>query len=191
MRGWRNDVLLKPDVALRIRKSDAAVVYGNQETGKRSLRRVLVLGFGGLAMRAQEQRNSLSLRQTGIPGCPQSVAIFPIEMMIPYPEAGRILLEMIAQPDRGFKEFIFAGGICAPARQIVISQSPLCDCNRVVLQSDAAAVIEHGDAICVVVTGIICLRFEAHVVLAQFAYSRVRVFLRDLVPERQLAFAGR
>ncbi len=93
--------------------------------------------------------------------------------------------------DRGGQEFFFSADISRVAIEIEVAESPLRDRNRVVLQADAAVVVQHGNASGIVVAAIVRLFREEHVILAKFAGRRVEVRLRRFVPESEMAFLPR
>src|SRR5207245_9834651 len=74
--------------------------------------------------------------------------------------------------------------------KVVISEPPLRDSNRVVLQADAAAVIEHRNASGVMRPGVIGLLEKWHVVFAECASGGVRSYLGNIVPEIQMPTIG-
>lgn len=74
--------------------------------------------------------------------------------------------------------------------KVVISEPPLRDSNRVVLQADAAAVIEHRNASGVMRPGVIGLLEKWHVVFAECASGGVRIYLGNIVPEIQMTILG-
>ena len=74
-----------------------------------------------------------------------------------------------------------------PVREIVIAQSPLGYGNGIVLRSNAAPVIEQRNATAIKGTVVCCLRFKAHVVLAQLVQRGVLVDRGSIVPELKLA----
>src|SRR5581483_2709044 len=97
---------------------------------------------------------------------------------------------MCAQPVRRREKFLFSSGVVGSAEQVVITESPLCYRNRVVLTSDPAVIIQHRDPTRVIRSGILSLLCKRHVVLADFAARRVRVHHGTVVPKTQLAIAA-
>ena len=87
--------------------------------------------------------------------------------MIPYRHALGILLQIYAEPIASSKHFSSLTLLALSAEEIVVPESPLCDSDRVVLHADAAAVVEHGDAVGVKRSGIIGFFSEWHVVFAR------------------------
>ena len=59
------------------------------------MRRIEVAGIARLRVGTHQHRNSLPLRQCGVPGGSQGIAVFPIEMMIPDRETFRIPLKAL------------------------------------------------------------------------------------------------
>ena len=97
---------------------------------------------------------------------------------------------MIAEPIAGGKEFPFSIGVLFLSEEIVVSQSPLRDCDGVVLQADLTVVIEHRDARGIVMPRIVRFLGKQHVVLAKLMNTRVRIFFWSVVPESEMAIAG-
>src|SRR5437867_12305337 len=74
--------------------------------------------------------------------------------------------------------------------KVVISESPLRDSNRVVLHTDAAAVIEHRNASGVMRPGEIGFFENWNLLLAECASGSVRVYFGNMVPELRLTISG-
>src|SRR5258708_10019433 len=113
--------------------------------------------------------------------------MLPIKMVVPYPNARCILLKMSANPIAGCEKFLPALFVPRAAKRVVVAQSPLGDRNRVVLQPDLAAVIEHRNTLGVAVSGIVRLSGKGHVVFAKFTAGCIGINFRHLIPERELA----
>src|SRR5208282_756449 len=73
---------------------------------------------------------------------------------------------------------------------VVVPEAPLRNRDRVVLQADGAAVVEHGDTRSIVMPGVVCLLAKRHVVFAETICGSTRIGLWHLMPERQLASSG-
>ena len=65
--------------------------------------------------------------------------------------------------------FVTALLVLGAKKKIEVPQTPLRDCNRVVLQADVAVVVEQGNAGGVVGSGVAGLLEEGHVVFAELA----------------------
>src|ERR1700704_449324 len=87
--------------------------------------------------------------------------------MIPHPESVRVLFEVRAQPVSSFKSFLPAALVACFAEAVIVRQAPLRNRDRVVLQTDGTAIVEHRDAAGVVLSAIIGLFSKPHVVLAE------------------------
>src|ERR1700690_652943 len=116
--------------------------------------------------------------------------------MVPDPEAMRILFEVGRKPVRGADSFLKALIIGILSKAIVVRESPLRDGYRVVLQADRAAIVEHGNSVSVVRTGVVGLFAKRHVIRAELPINllrsdaRTRIDFRHLVPESKLAASG-
>jgi hypothetical protein len=71
--------------------------------------------------------------------------------------------------------------------EIVVPQAVLRDRDRVVLQADAAVIVEQRHTGGIVGAGIVGLIREQHVVFAEFGGTRIRILCRSLVPECEMA----
>ena len=159
------------------------------ETSECALRRVHIARVAGFFVRPHQHGNSLPLRQPGVPRSSESVAVFPIEVVVPDCESLRILLEVRDQPVGAYEEFLAARWIGAAAKEVVICQAILRDGNGVVLQADLAVVVELRNAGRIVMPLIVRLLGEQHVVLAEVAAVCMRIRCGSFVPEGQLALA--
>ena len=74
-------------------------------------------------------------------------------------------------------------------QQVVVAEPPLRHRNRIILAADFAVIVEHGDALCVMVSGVVGFGCEPHVVLAKAIGAQAWIQLRRLVPESKLALA--
>src|ERR1700757_5005591 len=114
-------------------------------------------------------------------------------MVIPDPKAMQVLLQVVTKPVRRPEGFLGADWIATGAELVVISETPLRDRDGVVLESDGAAIVEHRDAVGVVVSGVIGLLAKQHVVLTDSAGVGLKGAWIDgwrFVPEAQLALPG-
>src|SRR5438128_10207457 len=75
-------------------------------------------------------------------------------------------------------------------KQVVVSQSPLRDRDGVVLKSNLSAIVQHGNAIGVMVSCEERLLSETHVILAETIDRSIKVQLSRVMPKTELAFAG-
>src|SRR3954464_3568790 len=108
-------------------------------------------------------------------------------MMVPHPEPARISLQVSHQPVGSLPEFSLVLRIFRSAEEVVISQSPLRNCDGVVLQSDLAVIIQHGNSHGIAGPLVASLLYKRHVVLAQFSDWGIPVHFRRLMPEGKLA----
>src|SRR5262249_35255181 len=74
-------------------------------------------------------------------------------------------------------------------KAVVISQSPLSDRDRVILQPDLAVIVEHGNSRAVVVPSIVSLLQKWHVIFAKFSGRCIGIYFRTVVPKSELALA--
>src|ERR1035438_1239651 len=190
MRGRIDQILFDPQILLIVFKEDAAFSYGPRQRDKRFFGCALILLVSTMSIRPQKKRNSLSLRQSGIPWGLERVTIIPVKMMVPHPQPVSILLQVGGKPIGGRKSLLPTNFVTALAETVVIREPPLRNCNRVVLQADGSVVVEHGNASAIVVPGVVRFLAKQHVILAKPAGSGARIDLGHLVPERQLASSG-
>ena len=110
--------------------------------------------------------------------------------MIPYSQPVRVWFEVSAQPVARGQEFLFSFVTRSLAEEVVVAQAPLRDRDGIVLQADLSVVIEHWNASGIVMATVIRFLAEQHVVFAKLMNARVRICLRSLVPEGELALPG-
>jgi hypothetical protein len=110
--------------------------------------------------------------------------------VVPHRDAMRVGFKMPAEPLGGETKvppiFLFTSS----AKEVVVSESPLRDGNRVVLRSDGPMVIQHRNAVLVAGANISGLLTERHVVLAQRMGWGILVDFSRVVPETKLTCAG-
>ena len=82
---------------------------------------------------------------------------------------------MSAEPIAGRYEFLFSFIAVTLAKQVVVAQSPLRNRNRVVLQSDFAAVVKQRNAGRIVRPSVIRFLGKQHVVFAEPMKTRSRI----------------
>ena len=109
--------------------------------------------------------------------------------MFPHPQALRILIQIRKQPIRTLHQPLTPHWVARSPQQVVISQPPLRNCNRVVLQTNPSVVIQHRNTVRVVMPRIIRLRRERHVIFAKLISPQITIDFRPLMPKRQLALA--
>src|SRR5437764_4992335 len=109
--------------------------------------------------------------------------------MVPYPTAGAILFHMRAEPVARGQEFFLALFLVRSQKKIVISQTPLRDCNRIVLKADVSVVIQQRNTCGIALPRIVGLLKKWHVIFAEFVDLSIGVDLRHIVPEGELALA--
>src|SRR5882762_6075762 len=97
----------------------------------------------------------------------ESLAILPIEIVVPDVNAGSILFQVIAKPIAGTKKLVPSFVVASSDKQVVISQSPLRDGDGIVLQADCTAIVHHGNAMRIAMPGVRSLFGKAHVILAE------------------------
>ena len=114
-------------------------------------------------------------------------AIFPVEMMIPYPHSKRVEFEVSTEPLASTEESVSSLVTLVLAKEIVVAQSPLRNSDWVVLEADLAVVVEQWDTGGIVCAQIIGFLGKRHVVFSEPMNVRVRICLRRLVPEGELA----
>ncbi len=187
--GGRDDVFLEPQVPRFIRKGDASIIHGDMEAGESALGRLQISRVTGFLVRTHQYGDSLPLRERRVPWGAKSVAVFPIEVVIPDGESLRVLLEARAEPVRDYEEFAASFWVGRAMVQVVVSQSVLRDRDGVVLQADAAVIVELRDAGRIVEAPIVRLLGEQHVVFAQFLDGRIRILRGSFMPERKVALA--
>src|SRR5512146_1562880 len=110
VRWWRNDVFLDPPMSVRVSEDRSAFRYISGHTFEAAHSRIEISGVAGLGIRAHQERNSLPLREPRIRRRTQRRTVFEIEMVLPNPEAPRILLASGAEPVGGLQKSL------APAR---------------------------------------------------------------------------
>lgn len=110
--------------------------------------------------------------------------------MVPDGQPLGVGFEVGAEPVGGEEEFSAAVGGGGAAVKIVVSQAVLRDRNGVVLQADVAVIVELRNARGIVVTLIVGLLGEGHVVFAEFGGGGVGIFRGSFVPESEMAFAA-
>ena len=123
------------------------------------------------------------MRQGRVPRGAESVAVFPIEVVVPDGEALRVLFEVRSEPVGGEEELSAALRVGGLAKEIVVSQAVLRDRDGVVLQADFAVIVELRDARGIVRTLIVGLLGELHVVFAELAGGGMGIFGGSFVPE--------
>src|SRR6266536_156333 len=202
MGGRTHQVFFDPEILFFVFEKHATFGDGAGQSCEGSLGRLQVFNFSRVSMSAQKQRNTLSLGQSGIPGRFQGVAVVPVEMVVPDPEAERILLQIIAKPSGSLQRLLAAGLVTGGAELIVVRQAPLSDSDWVVLEADHSSIVEHGNAVGVVGAGVIGLFAKQHIVLAKLAAgtsegARRSIVLkcpwiegRGFVPECEVASPG-
>src|SRR5580704_10613376 len=114
-------------------------------------------------MGAKQKRNTLPLREAGIPRRLQRVAILPIEVVVPNPATMLVLLKVCSQPVGGLQSFLQTGSVRCLAEKIKVREPPLRDRNRVILQADCAAIVEHGYSGRIVGARVVGLLAKRHV----------------------------
>jgi len=133
----------------------------------------------------------LSLREGRVPGSFQGVAIFPVEVMIPDKLASRVGLEMGDEPVSDQEKLAAAVKIAGALPEIVVAESVLGDGDGVVLKSDAAVIVELGNARSIVGASVVRFLGEGHVVFAELSWRGVRILYGRFVPESEMAFASK
>src|SRR5579872_28847 len=116
----------------------------------------------------------------------QCRAIFPIEIVIPYPTSKRIPFQMSAKPITGRNEFLFTILTLAMATQVVVAQSPLRNRDRVMLQPDLAPVVKLRNSSRIVRPCIVRLLAKQHVVFAEPMKTSGRIYPRRLMPKTEM-----
>jgi len=101
-----------------------------------------------------------------------------------------ILLEVRQEPVRGEKELALAFGICGAAKEIVVSQGVLRDCDGVVLAANLAVIVKLRDAVGVIDALVVGLRGKGHVIFTEVTGGGVEVFRGNFMPEGELALAA-
>src|SRR5215831_11884558 len=107
--------------------------------------------------------------------------------MVPNGESASIGFKMGAKPICNQKKFPTAIRITGAPPKVVVAQSVLGDCNRVVLQADLAVIVQLRNADGIVGSLIVGLLGEGHVIFPEFGDRCVGVFSRRLMPKGQVA----
>src|SRR5258708_506478 len=110
--------------------------------------------------------------------------------MIPHRESLRVVLKVRGEPVGCYEEFSTPLWLGASPVEIVISQAILRDHDGVVLQADLAVIVELRHSGRIVMTLVVRLLGEQHVVFAQFPDRRIRIRGRSLVPKCEVALAS-
>ena len=111
-------------------------------------------------------------------------------MVVPDGKTVCILLEVREEPVCGEKEFALAFGICGAAKEIVISQGVLRDCDGVVLAANLAVIVKLRDAVRVVDALVVSFLGEEHVIFAEVAGGGIEILRGSFMPEGEVAFAA-
>src|ERR1700745_871627 len=108
-------------------------------------------------------------------------------MVVPDRESPGVFFQVSQKPFSHLKKLLAPISVSCAAKEIVISQSVLSDCDRVVLHSNFAVIIEQWNSCGIVWPHIIGLTGKRHVIFAQFAEWRIQVLFRGFVPEGEMA----
>jgi hypothetical protein len=188
---WRrHNILLEPQVTLWISKGNPASLSATNKTAERSGGSVQVFAIAALGVSAREQGDSLTLRETGIPGCLKTAAVIPIKVMIPDRQSRGIRLEVLAKPIACQKKLAFSGRISGFSKEAQIPESPLCDRDGVVLNSNCTAIIQQRNTCRIVRSGIERFPGKSHVVLPETSRLRSWIDFSRIVPETELTVPG-
>ena len=165
--GGLEDHLFQPDVAAIVRVDHASLIHFTEEGFQHSLRCLGVARIPGGLVGAEQERQPLALGQPRVPPGSEEGLVLPFEAVGPHVQTGLVGLEIGEQPLAGAKKFFPAQFLSRAQPEVVIAEPPLRDRDRVVLETDVAAVVEHGHARLVVGTGIVGLLAEELPILSR------------------------
>ena len=111
-------------------------------------------------------------------------------MVFPNPNALGVLIEIGQQPVGTTDQLFPPCWVARTPEQVVIPKPPLCDGDRIVLEADLSAIVEHGDTVGVIMSRVVGFFRERHIIFVELIGPQVAIEGGRLVPKRELALAG-
>src|SRR5262249_15692828 len=157
------------EVSCFIDVSDTSLINSLCKSFEGSLGGLLIGWLVCLLIGPDKNGDSLPLRKSRIPGGFKRRPVLPIEMMIPYPQANRILLQVVYQPVGDAEKLTAPFRVSSATKQIVIAKAVLGDSDRIVLEPYGAMIVEQRNTCGIIFTGVIGFCGKSHVVFTQLS----------------------